>query len=182
MVDPNDPNACIVLGDGAAAAIIEPSKNGSCIEASQIFTIASGRNIDVAHIKGGGTKFHPFDSEFIPEWAYFYIDGGLQLKLSLRYFPILVEDLFRKTGLSYEDVNYIIPHQVIPRLIRSVTESMGFNLKKVYINDEYGNQASASIPIGFAELVNAGKIKRGDRILLIGGAAGFSVGGILMIY
>lgn len=181
-LDPNSPEATIVLGDGAAAALITPSTGDSRIVASRLITAASERNLKCAYIKGGGTRYHPFDPDYVPEWAYFYVDGGLQLKLALRYFPPLIKELLRQANCTTEDIDYVVPHQVIPRMIQSIVTSMGFSLDKVYINGEYGNQAAASIPIGLADMVKSGKIRRGDRILLIGGAAGFSVGGAILIF
>lgn len=181
-LDPNDPSATIVLADGAAAALVMPNNGESCIEASCMFTIASDNNLNCAYIKGGGTKYYPLDDNFNSEWAYFYIDGGMQIKLAIKHFPVLLKELFKQANCSFCDIDYVIPHQVIPSMIRRIVQHLGFPLEKVYINDFYGNQAAASIPIGFAELIKQNKIKRGDRILLIGGAAGFSVGGTIIRY
>jgi 3-oxoacyl-[acyl-carrier-protein] synthase-3 len=47
---------------------------------------------------------------------------------------------------------------------------------------ECGNTAAASIPVGVAKAFEEGNLKRGTKVLLVGGAAGFSVGVIPLIW
>lgn len=182
VIDYDDPSSSIVLGDGAAAALVVPSSGPSQIEASCIKTEALGRNLEVATLKGGGLRYLPDDPDFTPDMKFFRMDGALALRLASRYLPSVVDDLLQEADCTAEDIDHIIPHQVIPRMIRSVQKKFGVNAAKVYINADYGNQAAATIPIGLAELVSNGTVRRGDRVLLIGGATGFTAGGMILIY
>lgn len=182
VLDPHNPETWIVLGDGAAAALLQPTKDPSRIETTRIFTLPAGKNIHSSFIKGGGTRYHPFDPDYVPEWGYFKIDGSLQYKLSLRQIPRLMDLLLSQTGLSLTDIDYVIPHQIIPRFISTIAAEIGFSLEKIHINPDLGNQAAASIPVALAQAVETGRVRRGSRVLLIGGAAGFTVGGAILVY
>jgi 3-oxoacyl-[acyl-carrier-protein] synthase-3 len=182
VLDPNNPETWIVLGDGAAAALLQPTEGQSRIEATRIYTLPAGKNIHSSFIKGGGTRYHPFDPEYLPEWGYFKIDGSLQYKLSLRQIPRLANLLLSQAGLTLSDIDYVIPHQIIPRFITTIASDIGFSLEKIHINPDLGNQAAASIPVALAQAVEAEKVRRGSRVLLIGGAAGFTVGGAILQY
>lgn len=182
VIDYEDPSSSILLGDGAAAALIMSDDGNSRIEATHIKTEALGENINVAYMKGGGLKHHPYDSDFTPDMAGFHVNGGLELTLAIRHFPQFLNTLFERAQCSFDEIDHVIPHQVVPRMIQKILKNLGFSKQKIHINDSYGNQAAASIPIGLAELVDIGRVKRGDRVLLIGGAAGFSLGGAILVY
>ena len=180
MLDPDDLDASVVLADGAAAALVEPNDGSSRIEASRIHTLASDENLEVATIKGGGTRYHPADPDFDPKWSYFYIDGVLQFRLSLRHFPALVQSLLADAGITKDELDYVIPHQIVPVVITGVARFLGFDINKVHIDNTLGNQAAASIPIAFARAIESGRVRRGNRVMLIGAAAGFSLGGVVL--
>jgi len=182
VVDDSTPSASIVLGDGAAAALVVPSEGSSRIEASYVKTEALGRDIGVATLKGGGLRYLPDDTDFTPDMRFFHMDGALALKLALRHLPSVVSILMERAGCTENDIDYVIPHQVIPRMVMTVLDRFGVDAAKVHINPDYGNQAAATIPIGLAESIANGVVKRGDRVLLIGGATGFTAGGMLLIY
>ena len=182
VIDYDDPSSSILLGDGAAAALIVPDDGESRLEAACIKTEALGDNINVAYMKGGGLKHMPHDPEFTRDMVGFHVNGGLELALAIRYFPKFLTALFERARCSIDDIDHIVPHQVVPRMIQKILKNLGFSKHKVHVNDSYGNQAAASIPIGFAELVDSRQVRRGERILLIGGAAGFSLGGAILLF
>jgi len=48
--------------------------------------------------------------------------------------------------------------------------------KAAYTITKYGNTAATSIPLALSEAMDENRVKRGSKILLVGGASGFSVG------
>ena len=182
VIDYDSLSSSIVLGDGAAAALVIPSSGASRIEASYIKTEALDRDIEVATLKGGGLRYLPDDPAYTADVNFFHMDGALALKLALRYLPPVVDVLFQQANCTWEDIDHIIPHQVMPRMILTVLQHLGWDATNVYINPDYGNQAAATIPIGLAEVVSNGTVRRGDRVLLIGGATGFTAGGMILVY
>jgi 3-oxoacyl-[acyl-carrier-protein] synthase III len=182
VVDPDDYTTSILLGDGAAAALVTETGGPSRIEASYIVTEALGRNIDVATLRGGGLRYMFDDPEFTREMRFFRVDGPMELRLAARLLPGVLEQLLGSAGCSLDDIDWIVPHQVLPTMVKRLLARSGVPEDKVYINADYGNQAAASIPIGLAELTASGRLERGQRVLLIGGAAGFTIGGVIVTY
>ena len=48
--------------------------------------------------------------------------------------------------------------------------------------DRYGNTSSASIPLAFYDAVKDGRIKRGDKVCLVGFGGGLTYGGVVFEY
>jgi 3-oxoacyl-[acyl-carrier-protein] synthase-3 len=95
-----------------------------------------------------------------------------------------VADLLKKAGdIKIEDLDYVIPHQ-------ASKSAMGLMRKRLKVSEErwaniihnYGNMISASIPLALHFAIEEQKIKRGDKILLLGTSAGLSIGGIIFEY
>ena len=61
------------------------------------------------------------------------------------------------------------------RIIESAAKRLNIPMERVYVNvDRYGNTSAASIPIGLTELYRAGRLHRGDHLLLVGFGAGLT--------
>jgi 3-oxoacyl-[acyl-carrier-protein] synthase III len=81
------------------------------------------------------------------------------------------------TDLKISEIDHFVPHQMNARMIEAVAERLGFPMSKIVINIEnYGNTSAASIPIALDEAVRAGRIKRGDIILMSAMGAGITWG------
>jgi 3-oxoacyl-[acyl-carrier-protein] synthase-3 len=82
-----------------------------------------------------------------------------------------------QAGWPLEGIDLFIPHQANRRIIDSAAKSLKLSPDKVFINVEhYGNTSAASIPIALCEAIDAGKIKPGDHIVLVGFGAGLTWG------
>ena len=70
-----------------------------------------------------------------------------------------------------------------PELHVLLTRLCGLRAEQVVRNVETrGNCAAASLPIAFSEAIAEGRIRRGDRVLLIGTGAGLTLGAIALRY
>ena len=182
VINYDDPSSSILLGDGAAAVVLCPGEGNSKILASSFKTEALGKNIEVAHLKAGGLKNHPFDDHFRDEMTKFTVNGPLEFKLAVKYIPDFLKSLLEDAGHGIEAFDHVIPHQVVPKMIKSILGRIGLPSDQLRINSEYGNMAAASIPVVMAGLIESGRMVRGQKILLFGGAAGFSLGGVALVY
>ncbi|MBT3276043.1 MAG: ketoacyl-ACP synthase III, partial [Spirochaetales bacterium] len=180
VIDNEDPSSSFLLGDGAAAAIVTPSEDNSRIVASHFRTEALGENIGVASVEGGGIRNLPTDSHYHDKMTTFHVKGPLELKLAIKFIPAFLGELLAKADCTLDDIDHVIPHQVVPKMITSILSHLGIASDKLLINTKHGNMAAASIPVLFADAVANGIIKRGERVMLFGGAAGFSLGGIIL--
>jgi 3-oxoacyl-[acyl-carrier-protein] synthase-3 len=84
-------------------------------------------------------------------------------------------------GLSVDEVDQFVFHQANLRIIKSVEKQLGIPEDKVFVNiEKYGNTSAASVPMALVEAVAAGRIKPGDKILMVAFGAGYTAGAVVM--
>lgn len=173
-----------IFGDGSAAAVVGLSANGaqSRILCADFRTYSSG--VDLCKIPAGGSRFHPqrIKQPFLP-LTTFKMDGKGVFKLTTTYLPSLVESLIHHSGLSRENIDWIVPHQGSHLALSHLTKRLKFAPEKVInIFADHGNQVAASLPTALDIAIKDGRIRRGDTVLLLGTGAGLSMSGMIMVY
>lgn len=176
--------SAILLGDGAAAVIIGKSSenDSSKVICSAMETYSDGANF--AEVRGGGTKIHANTySEETKSNFYFDMNGQGITKLVSNYCGNFVKKLLSSSDLSLKDINKLVPHQASDMSIKIMKVILGISDENIInILNNCGNMAAASIPLALHTGIENGKIKRGDKVMLIGGGAGFSLGAIVFEY
>jgi len=179
----NEPESASLLGDGAAAVVLEPSNT---LEKSQLIyfnmkTWPSGANL--TEVRGGGTNKHPQGPETTISDNLFTMDGPAIYKIARKQVYKMMLKTLKATGLEREDIDWIIPHQASGKAVEAYISSGGFKPEKVVnIISKYGNCVAASVPMALSIAVNDGRIKRGETVLLIGTGAGLSAACALIKY
>jgi len=167
ITDYTDRSSCILFGDGAGAVVLQRSSDTS---RGVIYSSlhADGNGWEMLCCKPGSR--HPINEELLTDRnQYMKIKGREVYKFAVQRFEELIEDAMRKCELRPEDIKLIVPHQVNQRIIDSAMNKLGLGMDKAFVNiDKYGNTSAASIPIALDEAVRAGKINRGDVIILSG--------------
>jgi 3-oxoacyl-[acyl-carrier-protein] synthase-3 len=80
-----------------------------------------------------------------------------------------------RAGVAIEEVGLVVPHQANIRIIEYAGKKLGIDMKRMVVTiNRHGNTSSASIPLAFVEAINAGRVERGDKILLVGFGAGMT--------
>lgn len=186
-LDWSDRESATIMGDGAAAAVIGRAKDG---ETSRIFgarmeTYSEGS--EMTRLRAGGTRFHPRKAAnleaFIKDYALFEMDGKAVFKYTSHRLPGFVDRFFEQVGSSLSEVDMVLPHQASPTAMWLVQRRLGVAAEKfMVIAPEFGNTIAASIPMALHEAISRGKLKRGDRAMLLGTSAGFSMGALLFEY
>lgn len=183
-INPEQPESYALFGDGACAVILTKSSNQetSSIKTSLIETYPEG--VHMTEVRGGGTILHSRHySEDNKTEFLFDMNGRAIFRLSSRIIKGFMERLFKDSGLTIQDMDMVIPHQAsamamdIMRKKLSVSEDKFMN-----IIEDHGNVISASIPMALHEAIIQKRIKRGDKVLLIGTSAGLSLGGLVFEY
>jgi 3-oxoacyl-[acyl-carrier-protein] synthase-3 len=81
----------------------------------------------------------------------------------------------RDAGVTIEEIDQFVFHQANIRIINSVTDQLSIPMEKVYVNiEKYGNTSAASVPMALVEAVASGRVKPGDRILMVAFGAGYT--------
>jgi 3-oxoacyl-[acyl-carrier-protein] synthase-3 len=183
-LDWQDKESSSLFGDGSAAVVIGPSEaeDSSQILCSRIETYSHGANL--SEIKGGGTR-HPA-TEFDPNQVKRYLfsmDGKGLFKLSARVLPGFYEQLLSSAELNTNDLKLVIPHQASKTACQLIRKKLNIPEDKFFMTvHNHGNTIAASIPMGLHEAIQQNKLQRGDRFMLLGTSAGFSVGGMILDY
>ena len=178
-----EPESAALFGDAAAAAVVTRAAPGeaSALHAARFATHASGA--DLTRIVGGGTLHHPNDPATLPEMNLFRMEGVAVLRKSARLLGPFVDDFLARAGWTREAVDAVVPHQASRHGLDLLTARLGFRADQVVVNlPERGNCIAASIPLALAEAVEAGRVRRGDRVLLLGTGAGLTLGAAALTF
>ncbi len=174
--DLNEPESAALFGDGAAAAVVEPTPEGeeSCLCDWVMTTWPQGA--DSTEFRGAGTRRPPFISDMTkPEDYLFHMKGPKIFRFTVPRVKEALGMVFKRNNLEIKDIDRLILHQASGRAIDAYID-YGFKREKVdKILDEYGNCISASIPMTLAIADRDGCLKRGDKVLIGGTGAGLSV-------
>ena len=182
ITDYTDRNNCILFGDGAAAVLVEPTEDKKYgLQDSLLHVDGSGR--ESLYMKGGGS-LNPSSHETVDKkMHYIYQDGKTVFKAAVKGMADISFDLMQKNNLKGDDIAYLVPHQANLRIIDATANRMGVGKEKVMINiEKYGNTTSATIPLCLVEYYRAGKVKKGDKLILAAFGAGFTWGAAYLVW
>jgi 3-oxoacyl-[acyl-carrier-protein] synthase-3 len=178
-----EPESAVLFGDAAAAAVLvrTPAGQASGVVWEQFATYSG--SADLTAIKGGGTLHHPNDPATTPEMNMFTMSGTTIYKRAARLVEPFFEGFFARAGWERAQVDAVIPHQASGHAMALLRSRYGFRPEQVVSNiAERGNCVAASIPLGLAEAVAAGRVGRGDKVLLFGTGAGLTLGALGLVY
>jgi 3-oxoacyl-[acyl-carrier-protein] synthase-3 len=179
ITDFTDRGTCVLLADAAGAAVLEASDDGSGIIDADLYS--DGRYADLLIMPGGGSR-NPATRETVDaRMHYAKMKGAEVFKVAVRMFVECAETILTRHGLTANDVDLFIPHQANLRIIEAASKRVGLPMEKVFVNvDRYGNTGAASVYVALEEAVSAGRVKKGDKILLAAFGGGFAWGAALM--
>ncbi len=165
FLDWQDRSTCVLFGDGAGAVVLEPTRGSKGILSTDLYS--DGSMWDYVCLPGGGSS-HPPTRQTIKERLHFIkMRGSETFKVAVRTLEKLVVDTLLKNNVKVSDLAMLIPHQANLRIIQATAKRLNLPMSKVALNmEKYGNTSSASIPIALDEVVRAGRIKKGDYVML----------------
>lgn len=173
-----DAEAAALLGDGGAAAVVEFSADSeSDLIHSQLETWSDG--LELCSVRAGN---HPPPR---PEMSHddqfcFHMSGPRLYRFVRPRLKSFLKTFLEHAGSSIDEVKVIVPHQASGPGLR-LLEQFGFSTERIVnIVADYGNCVAASIPMALTVAVQDGRIQRGDVVLLVGTAAGVSLGAALL--
>ena len=157
------------IGDGGGAFVLQGSDEEKRGIVTSIFrTVPELWNNNV--IWGGGVAY-PADPEkmYIPGTTKAIID---QIMNMTDYIP----QILKKSGWTLEDIDYVVPTQVAKWIVKHIRESLGLNPEKIIqIVKTTGNMGASNVPVAADFALKEGKLTKGSKILMIGGAVGVNL-------
>ena len=171
VINWKDRSTCILFGDGAGAAVLKRTEEPGIMKS---YLKSEGKKGDALTI--GAADFNtPFSKESVERDRHIYMNGGDVLKFAVNALADSVNKVLDETGLSMDDIKYIVPHQANVRIIQSAAKKLHTDLDKFYINlERYGNTSSASVPIALNEMYEKGMLKKGDKFILVAFGGGLT--------
>ena len=171
-----DRGTCVLFGDGAGAAVLEYNPDRLGIMASCIRSYDDTTDCLTCGLKYDET---PFAKE--PEKVQnMYMNGGQVFKFAVKALVEVMADVLEKTGLTADDIKYIVPHQANIRIISYAAKKFKQPIEKFYMCiDHTGNVSTASVPMALDELMQTGEVKSGDKLLLVAFGGGLSAAAML---
>jgi len=173
IVNWEDRNTCVLFGDGAGAVILQNRPN-----AHGLLTACMGAEGDKASLlsmPGGGSRC-PATLKSVGAGLHFLrMDGKETFKSAVTAMCTAGTEAMRRCNIDISRIKCVIPHQANRRIIDAVGERLGARPEQVFVNvDRFGNTSAASVAIALDEVVQTGRIERGDLILLVVFGAGLT--------
>lgn len=172
----NEPESASLIGDGAAAVLVEPSPESeqSVWIDWEMSTWPEGKAF--TEFRGGGTLRPPYDSDITrPDDYSFHMDGFKVFRMARQKTGEILERLLSRNHLTAGDIDWVVPHQASGPALKSAP-AYGISEEKIInIIQKTGNTIAASTPMALAWADREHKLKRGDLILIGGSGAGLSI-------
>ena len=165
-----------IFGDGAAATLIQKDETK---ENFQFILGTDGSGYDNLIVRNGGGRNRINKEDEVGNCLY--MNGQNIFIFTIEKIPALVKEILEKNNLTENDVDYYVFHQANAHILRKQREILEIPEEKFYINlEKYGNTVSSTIPIALKDALETGKVKRGQKIMLIGFGVGLSWGATIV--
>jgi 3-oxoacyl-[acyl-carrier-protein] synthase III len=189
-LDPNDLDTFGLFGDGAAAAILSSANErddasndariGPALLAARFETWSEAAH--ACEIAGGGSRLPP--DRYVGDYrevCTFRMDGKRLYRVVAEHFDRFLAELLADAGLHLDAINRVIPHQASALGMAHVFNRIGVSRERVEdVFATHGNQVAASLPTALHYAIDSRRLRAGDNALLIGTAAGVTLGGVVL--
>ncbi|MDO7905874.1 beta-ketoacyl-ACP synthase III [Paenibacillus sp. JX-17] len=181
ITDYTDRNTCVLFGDGAGAVILGEVPEGRGFQSFDLG--AEGAGGSLLTLEAGGSR-QPSSHETVENKKhYIYMNGREVFKFAVRVMGTATDEVLKKADLTKEEIDIFVPHQANIRIIQSAMQRLDLPPEKVVINvDKYANTSAASIPLALVEAAEDGRIKEGDRVLMVGFGGGLTWGASVLVW
>jgi 3-oxoacyl-[acyl-carrier-protein] synthase-3 len=179
IIDPLDRSTAVLFGDGAGAVLLEPAEPGFGLLDFYHRVDGSGRG---ELLMPGGGSFHPASHATVDAREHFLKQNGKAVfKFAVSQMAECITTLLDRHQLAPADIAMIIPHQANQRILDATADRLGLPAGRMAsVIARYGNTTAATLPLALEDVLQAGRIKRGDLVMFVAVGAGFTVGASLM--
>jgi 3-oxoacyl-[acyl-carrier-protein] synthase-3 len=158
ITDWSDRNTAILFADGSGAVVLE-----ACDGPGQLL----GWDLDA---DGSAERFLYSDIG-----GYIQMEGKEVFRRAVRIMVDSAQKSMKHAGVTADEIALVVPHQANIRIIQAACERLGVPMDRTAAVLHYtGNTSSASIPLALVDALDAGRVKEGDLVLLVGFGAGMT--------
>jgi 3-oxoacyl-[acyl-carrier-protein] synthase III len=176
ILDWTDRGTCVLFGDGAGAVVVEAQMQpGTNADRGVLISRlrSDGRHKSKLYVDGG-----PSSTKTV---GHLRMEGRAVFKHAVAMVTDVIEEAFKATGTTADDIDWFVPHQANQRIIDDSARKLGIAPEKVVSTvARHGNTSAASIPLALSVAIADGRIKRGDLVMLEAMGGGFTWGAILL--
>lgn len=170
---------CVFFGDGAGAAIISHGNEDEGFLSFRLYT--DGRGKWNYTIPCGGSENPPTVETVKNKLHFFQMNGRAVYETGTKVLPIAINQVLKDSGLTIDDIDYMIPHQPSIKILQKTAEIIGLPFEKVMTNmDRYANTSGGTIPILLDEVNKSGKLQKGNTILFAAVGSGWTYGASIL--
>ena len=179
VTDFTDRSTCILFGDAAGAVVLSASDEPGGTLGIEMTTEPSGAYY--IWLPAGGAARPAGEAALARHENYMKMKGAETFKMAVRTLGSTSLTAVRRAGLELSDIDLVVPHQANVRIIEGLAKALDFPMERVFVNvGHYGNTSAASVPLALSEAVATGRVKQGDRLLLVAFGAGVTSGAIAL--
>jgi len=159
IVDWDDRSTAILFADGAGAVVLERTDGPGDLLGYDLDNDGSARHLLAAEVGG-----------------FIEMDGREVFRRAVRSTVDSSLRALERAGVTVDELALIVPHQANIRIIEAACQRLGIGIDRAVVTvDRHGNTSAASIPLALADAADAGRVRPGDLVLLVGFGAGMSV-------
>jgi 3-oxoacyl-[acyl-carrier-protein] synthase-3 len=172
-IDWSDRGTCVLFGDGAGAVVLQASESSGGVLSSVLG--ADGSGAELLYVPAGGCR-QPTSADTVAQGLHFLrMDGRPVFRFAVNIMPRASRQVCERAGLSLDDIELFIPHQANDRILQASARALKIPAERMFTNlERYGNTSAASVPLALCDAIEAGLVKRGDHLILVGFGAGLT--------
>ena len=179
ITDWTDRSLCVLFGDGAGAAVVQARPDRRGVLGSVLRS--DGRLSELLKLPGGGSRYPASEETLRQKLHFMKMDGKEVFKHAVTSMTDVAKRVLAQAGVTLEQVKLVIPHQANMRIVNAIRDRLGGRDDQYFINlERYGNTSAASVILALDEASKAGRLERGDLVLLVAFGGGFTWGATLL--
>ena len=164
ITDWTDRNTAILFADGSGAVVLENVEGGGQLLAWDLDADGSAERFLYAETGG-----------------FIQMEGKEVFRRAVRIMVDSATKSMDHAGVTADEIALVVPHQANIRIISAACDRLGIPIEKAATVLHYtGNTSSASIPLAMNDALDAGRVKKGDLVLLVGFGAGMTAASALL--
>ncbi len=164
ITDWTDRNTAILFADGSGAVVLENVEGGGQL---------LGWDLDA---DGSAERFL-----YAETGGFIQMEGKEVFRRAVRIMVDSATKSMDHAGVTADEIALVVPHQANIRIISAACDRLGIPIEKAATVLHYtGNTSSASIPLAMNDALDAGRVKKGDLVLLVGFGAGMTAASALL--
>jgi 3-oxoacyl-[acyl-carrier-protein] synthase III len=175
-VDYTDRSTCVLFGDGAGAALVEYDETPAIL------------GMDAGSDGTGGkflyrTNFRTEINGIEDATKLLRQDGQSVYRWVLENVPPVVARVLERAGTTLDKIDWFVPHSANLRMIEALCKRLAFPMEKTLLSVcDYGNTSAVSIPLALVPAVRDGRVKPGDRVMLVAFGGGLVTAGNVIVW